>query len=103
MSWLIIIFQIWHAKVISKSGDGREYVVENVGWDGTLSAGQDLDVNFLGHYSGSNPPSGTITVEGMDNQPVQTQPPAQSHTNPPGNPATSKPSGGQSSGGGGGK
>ena len=81
-----------------------------MGWDGTLSAGQDLDVNFLGHYSGSNPPSGTITVEGMGSQPVQTQPPAQSHTNPPGqtnppgNPAnTAKPSGGQSSGGGGGK
>ena len=49
-------------------------------------------MNFLGHLSGDNPPSGTVTVEGMSgggsssgsgsSGSHHTQPPA--HTNPPG-------------------
>merc|ERR1712137_1191570 len=95
------------ATVISKTG-GTEWVVENMPWDGDLSVGQDLVVDFLGHASGDTPPTGTFFVEGVNGgsggsgtggstgtqtqapggSGSQTQAPANTATNPPGNPIT---------------
>merc|ERR1712137_286406 len=106
------------ATVISKTG-GTEWLVENMPWDGDLSVGQDLVVDFLRHASGDTPPTGTFFVEGVNGgsggsgtggstgtqtqapggssgtqtqapggSGSQTQAPANTATNPPGNPIT---------------
>lgn len=98
--------QIWKATVIQKLNGGREFVIENLGWDMDLNAGQDLTMNFVARMNGDQLPTGTMTIEspcgsgsyGSGSGSSHTQPPAHSHTNPPGGGHPITP--GHSSGGG---
>ena len=48
------ITQIWDAEIVSQNGDN--YVIKNAGYNGTISAGQEVSFGFLGNGSTSDLP-----------------------------------------------
>lgn len=54
--------QIFKAIVLSSSSDYRHYVVQNVRWDGNLTAHSSLTVDFTGMILDDQAPTGTVTV-----------------------------------------
>lgn len=59
MSFLL---QIWKATVVSHSP--TEWVVQNMPWDADLKPGENLVIDFNGHMSGDQAPTGTYSVQG---------------------------------------
>lgn len=54
--------QIWKATVVSHSP--TEWVVQNMPWDADLKPGEDLLIEFNGHISGDQAPTGTYSIQG---------------------------------------
>ncbi|OWF46713.1 endoglucanase 13-like [Mizuhopecten yessoensis] len=54
--------EIFKATILSSSNGNRDYFVQNVRWDGNVTAEDSLTVDFTGTMVGDQAPTGTVTL-----------------------------------------